>query len=217
MRSRHCDRFNGDRSAERYDDEVVDESNPARAGYRAGLDWAADRARLRGVERVVDLGAGTGNLAARVGQARQLTCIDISARMLDRARARLGASASYVQADLLEFVAGMEPGAAPDVVLSSYALHHLTGGEKASLLSILAERMLPGGRLAFVDLMLASPSAIDRVSARVGADALNALLEKEFPWYVDEAVAEVGRLGYVDVEVAQLSGMTWGLAATVGG
>ena len=67
MRSRHVDHFNHDTEVDGYDDDVADESNPVRNGYDATLDWVIEHAAVGRDDVVVDLGTGTGNLAARLG------------------------------------------------------------------------------------------------------------------------------------------------------
>ena len=82
MRSRHVDHFNNDGEVHGYDDQVADESNPVRDGYSATLDWVIEQAAIGRNDVVIDLGTGTGNLAARVGHHARLVCVDVSTGML---------------------------------------------------------------------------------------------------------------------------------------
>ena len=77
MRSRHVDRFNHDSEAGGYDSDVSDESNPVRNGYAATLDWVIEHASAGRNDTVIDLGAGTGNLAQRLGPVARLVCVDV--------------------------------------------------------------------------------------------------------------------------------------------
>jgi ubiquinone/menaquinone biosynthesis C-methylase UbiE len=89
--------------------------------------------------RAVDLGTGTGFLAHRFLErfpAATVVAVDGASSMLDLARARLGALAARV-----EFVVGdfrrldtLGFDLAADVLLSCFALHHLTAEEKRDVL-----------------------------------------------------------------------------------
>ena len=81
MRSRHADYFNHDEDAPGYDADVADESSPIRAGYAAVLGWVIERAGIGAGSRVLDLGAGTGNLSGRIAACGELVCVDVSGKM----------------------------------------------------------------------------------------------------------------------------------------
>ena len=101
MRSQNVDRFNHDEDAADYDRDVLNESDPIRAGYDALLGWIA--AQLPPGAEVVDLGSGTGNLAARIERPARLVCVDVSEKMTAIAREKLaGLPCEFVRADLLE-------------------------------------------------------------------------------------------------------------------
>lgn len=197
-RSRHADRFNHDDDADGYDDEVKDERHPIRAGYGAVLDWVAEGAR----GNVLDLGVGTGNLAARLPGGCQVTGVDISARMLSLARAKLP-DADLVRDDLLAY-AHDAPGPW-DTVVSTYALHHLEDDEKEALLRVLAAKLTPGGRIAVGDLMFADAAERDALCEE--RPPLRDAVAEEYFWLVDRA------RGWFDgpVEVERFSALSWGI------
>jgi putative AdoMet-dependent methyltransferase len=212
VRSTHADDFNHDPDAHGYDADVADESNPIRAGYRSTLDWVVNRAAVMPRDVVVDLGTGTGNLAGRLPPRRRLVCVDISARMLELAGAKLGPEPEYVQADLLEL---FERDDAYDVVVSTYAIHHLTDDEKTALIAAVATRLNPAGRFVIGDLMVASRSAISALRGRLHHEDVDALFEEEFAWRVDQALAAFAATGFGDLVAEQLSPLSWGLAGTI--
>lgn len=95
--------------------------------------------------RVLDLGAGTGLLAAFV-RARfanaQLRLVDLVESMLERARARLGTENTTY--------AAMDYGSAPipgqwDAVVSALSIHHLTDEAKRNLFRRIYTALAPGG------------------------------------------------------------------------
>jgi SAM-dependent methyltransferase len=212
VRSIHADTFNHDEEAAGYDEDVADESNPIRAGYGATLAWVVERAAIGPEDDVVDLGIGTANLAVRLPSRRHLVGVDVSEQMLDLARAKLHGSSSVelVQADLLEF---LDRPATFDVIISTYAIHHLVADEKALLIERAAARLAPGGRLAVGDLMASSRSAVDGVMARLRHPDADSLFVEEFPWFVDETLALLDGAGFTRVAVEQFSELSWGVAA----
>ncbi|HMJ35722.1 MAG TPA: class I SAM-dependent methyltransferase [Baekduia sp.] len=94
--------------------------------------------------RVLDLGAGTGMLAARVGAAHpeaELVLVDGAPAMLDQARAALGDRAQLHVADLAD---PLPPGPF-DAVVSALAIHHLDDAGKQALFARVCAALPPGG------------------------------------------------------------------------
>ncbi len=86
----------------------------------------------REIRRVLDLGAGTGLLAAHVAAAHpnvELTLLDGAAGMLDHARETFADRATYVRADLADPLRG----SAWDAIVSALAIHHLDDADKREL------------------------------------------------------------------------------------
>ena len=210
MRSRHADVFNHDDEAAGYDADVADESHPVRAGYRATLAWVVARAEVGPTDVVVDLGAGTGNLSAQLPRAHRLVCVDVSERMMEIARQRLGPGVDYVRSDLLEWADRPDRC---DVVVSTYAIHHLTPEEKLALLTGVAARLEAGGRLAVGDLMAAGRDVVPALRRRFAHPDVDELFEDEYAWFVDETVVALAEIGFTRIAVEQLSDLSWGVAA----
>ena len=106
---------------------------------------AVELLSLRGgpVERVLDIGAGTGFMSEAVlgaNPSAQLVLLDGSAEMLAQASERLP-RAEIVQGDMREGL----PDGPFDAVVSSLAIHHLEHDEQARLYEAAAERLRPGG------------------------------------------------------------------------
>ena len=211
MRSRHVDHFNHDGEVHGYDDHVADESNPVRDGYTATLDWVIDNAAVGRDDVVVDLGTGTGNLAARLGPHARLVCVDVSTGMLAVAKTKLPPATEYVVADLLEFV-DLAPEC--DVVMSTYAIHHLTPDEKIGLLDGLYSRLRPGGRIAIGDLMVADRSSVAGLRDALAHPDVEEMFADEFPWFVDDGRRYLEALGFDGVRAEQTGVLSWGLIAT---
>ena len=104
------------------------------------------------VERLLELGIGTGETTRRVlarHPGAHVTAIDASAAMLDRAREELPG------ADLR--VARLEdplPEGAFNLVVSALAVHHLDSAGKGDLFQRIAAVLRPGGRFVLADVVV---------------------------------------------------------------
>ena len=219
MRSSHVDIYNHDEDAATYDQDVLRSGDPIREGYTEVLDWVAQNAGITRDSAVVELGSGTGNLTARLPPCRSLVCVDVSGEMSKIAKQKLrGAShISYVQADILEYFDADPPPF--DVAISTYVVHHLTQKEKELLFDQFVQRLLPGGRALFGDLMLESAQEervlIDHYRS-IGDDATANAIEEEFFWHVDASVSYLRNLG-LSVETTRFSTLSWGIKIHVPG
>ncbi|HTM19871.1 MAG TPA: class I SAM-dependent methyltransferase [Kofleriaceae bacterium] len=147
--------------------------------YEEMIEVAAGALRHLSADPViVDLGTGTGALAARCLQVRpdaRLIGIDADAGMLEAARARLGAAAP-VELRVGSFLDGPPP--ACDAVVASIALHHVATAErKRALYRELAGALRPGGLLVSADCFPAAEADL----AAVQRDAWRAHLERSYP------------------------------------
>ena len=143
------------------------------AGYdrKAGTEWTDDLALLRtlGLDEdrtLVDLGAGTGMLAAAAARlCKRVVAVDVSPAMLavlgDRAERLELRNLECVQEGLLSYEHQGEPA---DFVYTRNALHHLPDFWKAVALQRIAGMLGPGGILRLRDLVFSfEPTATDGV------------------------------------------------------
>ena len=120
--------------------------------------------------RVLDLGTGTGAFALEFLKRylnASVVAIDGSSAMLELARARLDEYAQrvdFVAADFRSIPAEWLVPESLDVVISSYALHHLDADEKREVLRTVLTAVKPGGWFLNADLVVAeSPDFESRV------------------------------------------------------
>jgi cyclopropane fatty-acyl-phospholipid synthase-like methyltransferase len=181
-----------------YDASVGGEDFPF-IGYAQLLDTIVRLAGVGPGMSVLDLGTGTGNLAARFAALGcEVWGTDFSAAMLAKARAKLPRM-KLVQADL----SGEWPDALArrfDRIVSAYVLHHFDLAGKVDLLTRLAHNHLAaGGRLGIGDVAFRDGEARAQAHAR-WAQSWD---ESEFYWAADEtrdACAAAGlRAAYTQV------------------
>ena len=107
--------------------------------------------------RVVELGCGTAWLAIRAAQrGARVTAIDVSTAMLEAARRnarREGTAVEFVRAGFLSFTVS-EP---TDVIVSKFALHHLSDFWKQVAVLRIAAALRPGGVFFLRDVVFSFP------------------------------------------------------------
>lgn len=94
--------------------------------------------------RILDLGAGTGLLSARVAAAypaAELVLVDGSRAMLEQARLALGGRPELCLADLRDPL----PAGTFDAVVSALAIHHIDHADKRDLFDRVGVALAPGG------------------------------------------------------------------------
>ena len=135
-------------------------------------------AHVTEADRVVDLGAGTGFVTfALAPQAAHVLAVDLSTEMLGElaaaATARSLTNVDILRSDLATLE--LAPGSI-DVIVTSYALHHLKDSEKAALIDRAQIWLRPGGRIVIADMMFGrGGSSTDRAIIR---QKIRALLRK---------------------------------------
>jgi len=140
--------------------------------YEAMIDCAASAVPVR-ARMIVDLGIGTGALAARclahASHARILG-IDADAGILELAARRLGNRLTAVAGSFLRV-----PLPLCDAAVASFSLHHVrTRGAKAALYRRVRAALRPGGRLIIVDCQPARDAALWVAQRRAWLDHLRA-------------------------------------------
>ena len=125
------------------------------AAFGQVLDELIRQSGPKPTDACVDLGAGTGFVTTALApQVSSVLAVDISAAMAASLAERAAhdglANVSTEVCDLRDFQLGP---ASVDLVVSSYALHHLPDAEKQALVTRAARWLRPGGRLVVADMM----------------------------------------------------------------
>jgi SAM-dependent methyltransferase len=134
---------------------------------------------------ILDFGCGLGAATVAVAPAcdpeARVTLVDGSPKMINVAEQLLGPRVHLAVCDDFrepDVLAKVTPGAAYDLVLCSFALHHWNDGEKRMLLEALVRSLKPGGMLLLADEVTADApggwEVVARVRARMIDDHLRA-------------------------------------------
>lgn len=179
--------FFGDRAAA-YDDfipRLVPDYHEANVLMMDLVPFAADAPI-----RVLDVGTGTGALAAMVHQRfpdAEITVTDMSARMLsqcaDRFRA-LGADVACIEG----VFPAAQIGTGYDLVVSSLALHHLSHEDKRAGFAKLFDAMNPGGMLLVRDVIAGATPALNERYAALWRATVQSHGHDDMSWFDDHLV-----------------------------
>ncbi|CAO5156039.1 tRNA (cmo5U34)-methyltransferase [Frankia sp. AiPs1] len=151
--------------------------------YERLQDELAAASAGRPVDRMLDLGAGTGQTARRVLAVHpraRLVALDENPGMLELARALVRDAAPTAR-----FVVGRLEDPLPagpfDLVISALAVHHLDAAGKADLFARIAVVLAPGGRFVLADVVVPTDPA-DLVTPVDGAHDQPSPLPDQLDW-----------------------------------
>ena len=168
---------------------------------RKAMPYAADqiemmlqlvRAFRPNPRRIADLGCGDGILARMllsVYPGAHAVLVDHSLPMLARAReamAEVADRCEIVQADLAEPLNDVISAGTMDIIVSGYAIHHLTDEKKRSLYQSIYEALKPGGLFVNIEHVSSSTPEIEAMWDDIFIDSMHAHSEKTRETIADE-------------------------------
>lgn len=126
-------------------------------------------------DQVVDLGCGTGQLSLPLAErGARVLAIDVSAAMVGRLQANARERAIGNVEGLVIPIENLSlPAGSVDLVVTSYALHHLRDADKSRVVSAAYQWLRPGGTLIVADMMFGrGGTSEDRAIIRSKVSAL---------------------------------------------
>ena len=122
------------------------------AGYKEILNLIFNEAMQKDGSHVLDIGFGTGVLAAKLYEnGHHIDGIDFSEEMIAIAQQKMP-KARLLQADITNGLPEPVSGSSYDSIISTYALHHLTDAEKTVFIETLLARLEPDGKIYIGDI-----------------------------------------------------------------
>ena len=191
-----------DRWARSYDCDLRQAPDGPLTGYRASLCQAAAVLPAGPEVKVLDIGIGTGALAALlIATGAELWGTDPSPAMLEQCRERLPEvplrQGTFTQLPYAE--------QAFDLVVTSFAYHHVVMRRRRAALREMARVLRPGGTLGLLDIMFASQAALAAARKDLAAN-----------WDDDETYPLIGQLdeglrasGFASVRWLQTGSLHW--------
>jgi ubiquinone/menaquinone biosynthesis C-methylase UbiE len=158
-----------DNRVDEWHEHVVDTD-----AFREIRDALLEAAQPQAEDRAVDLGAGTGFVTVPLAhRTAEVLAVDISPSMLETLRETADREGIPVRTEAADLRTLELPAGSVDLVVSNYALHHLTDADKAQLVQRAYGWLRPGGRIVVADMMFGrGMSARDRAIARQKIAAL---------------------------------------------
>ncbi|MFF2481964.1 class I SAM-dependent methyltransferase [Paenibacillus sp. NPDC058071] len=179
----------------------------------AGYDGILEAVASRSAGTVVEFGVGTGNLTERLlARGRQVYGIEPSPGM----RRQIGKRAlpfTLLDGDFLQFP---PLPAKVDTIVSTYAFHHLTDGEKDAAIELYGRLLGPGGKIVFADTAYRDDEerkAIQDSAREAGYDQLLNDLLTEYYTTLDVLEKAFTRYGF-SVDFSRLNRYVWLMDAT---
>lgn len=162
---------------------------------------------------VVDIGIGTGNLAQKfVDKVEYLIGVDPSPKMLKIAREKLPEietkEGSFLELPIADNSA--------DLVISSYALHHLTEEEKTEALKEMSRVLKSQGKIIIADLMFANQRVEKEMKSKLVAEGKSGIvteIEEEYYGYVDILTQKLAELEF-STQKKQMTDFVWVICGT---
>lgn len=145
------------------------------AGYKEILNRIFNEAMQKEESAILDIGFGTGILTAKLyDHGHLIDGIDFSEEMIVIAQEKMP-KARLIQGDITNGLPEPIAGSSYDTIISTYALHHLTDGEKTAFIETLLAHLKPDGKIFIGD-----------IAFRTRADLAQCRLDNIRHWDEDE-------------------------------
>ena len=171
-------------------DEDVERFSDLERGHEAAMDSplameliaAAAAGVTPAARRALDVGCGGGNYALKLLQrfpGLEVTLLDLSDSMLERARERVTAAGAGAVDTVQGDVRGFTPVGRYDVIVASAVLHHLREeGEWRQVFRRLYQALEPGGSFWIFDLVAHEIPAVGELMQKRHGDYLVGLRDE---------------------------------------
>lgn len=146
------DKWNFDSWAKQYDSSVksnTDDELNLFDGYENIMNRVRNTIRKGNAEKVLDIGCGTGNLCGSLSENIDVTGMDQSIEMLVLAQKKY----PKMKFKFGNFLDKPFVESEFDMIVSTYAFHHLTKTQKRKSLDIMLKYLKPRGKIIIADLM----------------------------------------------------------------
>lgn len=156
-RNRWIDKWSFDSWARNYDksvqDTTYDELNLFEK-YDYVIDTVANKLSEYNALKILDIGCGTGNLFGRLNRDVEFVGMDQSTEMLIQAKNKY----PNIKLRIGNFLNTPFVENEFDILVTTYAFHHLNPVEKENSINLMLSYLKPGGRIIIADLMFLNES-----------------------------------------------------------
>jgi len=208
-RQQWIDRWDFDNWAKNYDSSVVsgnDELNIFQ-GYGDIMKKVKEVMMAKSPQSILDIGCGTGSLCGELSREVEVVGIDQSIEMLFIAKDRYpnfnGRMGNFLdEPHLTNYF---------DVVVSTYAFHHLNGKEKLKAIDNMCDYLRENGRILIADLMFLNKEEREKCKRNLinqGRADLWEIVEDEYYSHIEE-LREYALLKGLKFSYEHMMNFTW--------
>lgn len=176
-------------------------------GYAEALTKVRQLAMEDSPLRILDLGCGTGNLCGELSNNLEIVGVDQSIEMLLIARKKY----PKMSLRLGNFLEKSYCTNYFDVVVSTYALHHIKPEEKVKVLKNMCDYLTNKGKIIIVDLMFFNYSERERCHAEFLArnrTDLWEIIDDEYYFVIEDLQGFVAEMG-LTMHYEHIANFTW--------
>ena len=200
--------------ASSYDDTVAGKDPEYREVFE-GYDEMLERLATLSKSPVMEFGVGTANLTRKmIEQNKVVLGVEPSSEMRRIAKVKCPEAAIY-DGDFLEYPALLSPIRS---IISSFAFHHLTSGEKIEAIQKFRERLEGDGEVVFIDTLFKDEThkqGLIKDAERQGFLNLAQDLQEEYYPYLEEIKEMFVKEGF-EITFEQLNKYAWLIQAKKG-
>lgn len=177
--------------ARTYDDDVTKQATGYPfEGYFEVLAAVQEKVPLKSDTKVLDIGIGTGALSKPLYDAGvSIVGLDFSEAMLAEAKAKMPMANMYLYS-LLDPLPEPVTQDRFDVIVSSFAFHHVDDNRKFELIDALRVSLKPRGKIIIADVGFENLNALDAMRGRDDWD------EDEFYLVADDLLERLREKGF---------------------
>jgi putative AdoMet-dependent methyltransferase len=174
------DKWGFNKWAKSYDKDVAAsarDGNWMYQDYNRILDKVVEYCELFGYKHptILDIGIGTGELASRfLKNGLSVQGIDPSNEMRKICQQKF----PEIKVDAGSFLDILLPAESIDIIVSSYAFHHLTAAEKDKAIIEMKRVLKPHGRIVVADLMFKNMSSETRIKQSIRESGKSNIIEE---------------------------------------
>lgn len=210
IRTKWIDKWGFDSWAENYDKSIMDNSNNGLnlfEKYDYVLETVVKKIRENNALKVLDIGCGTGNLINKLDNYIKYTGVDQSIEMLLTAKKKF----PNINFRLGNFLDEPFINNEFDMIISTFAFHHLKTIEKEKAVNFMLKYLKPKGRIIIADLMfLNEKHRIEKKEYFInkGREDLWNIVEDEYYTNI-ERIKKYSELLGCNVKYKHLVNFTW--------
>ena len=200
-----------DNQANDYDSSInrqaADEKDYIRENYFRIHNRVIELLSIKGSDRILDIGIGTGLLEEKIDKQCKIAGIDISKKMMEKVLEK-SLSVELKEGSFLNIP---YPDSAFDSIISCFAFHHLDNSEKKLALKEIDRVLRQNGKFILADFMYKNAEAGKELENRFEEERRQDMIEEmkdenftNIEWFTDLLAGN-----HYEIECEQMASISW--------